>query len=426
MLNFPYREGKMQHLLASLRDEFEDKLKTLKENTVPREVLFEALPNKISVFIGMRRTGKTVFMFQKILALIQQGISISQIFYVNFEDDRLLTPNPQILSAMIDAFYSMYPENHDRHCYLFFDEVQNVTNWSQVIRRLFDSKKVSITLTGSSAKLLSKEIATSLRGRSLSTEIWPFSFQEFLLAKKIDFSKKIIGQRSYDNFKKHLITYLQFGGFPDTTSVSLDIQHQILQDYVNVVVMRDIIERHGITNITLIRYLIKALIRNVGSPFSVNKFFNDIKSQGISASKNTIYEYTEYLQDAYLLFTVPIFSESIRKVHTNPKKIYSIDTGLIGAYTLSLSPNYGHLFENLFYLDLRRKKHEIYYYITNEGHEIDFLSRDPLGKMHLWQIAWDVSDKDTMQREQRALTSAEKELKIQGTLVTPENYLENI
>ncbi len=412
----------MQNLLATLREEFEDKLKNLEPTIIPRETSFEAIPNKISVFIGMRRAGKTTFVFQQIQKLLATNIALSQILYLNFEDDRLLSPDHSILVNLTDAFYTQFPENHNKHCYLFFDEIQNVENWPQVIRRFFDSKKISIYLTGSSAKLLSTEIATSLRGRSLPTEIWPFSLREFLIARKEALPNSILSKKSSDQFGKQLITYLHASGFPETLFVSADVQRRILQDYVNVVITRDIIERHGITNVTLIRYMIKALLKNVASPFSVNKFHNDLKSQHISASKNTIYDYLQHIEDAYLLFSVSIYSESLRKIQTQPKKIYAVDPGLIQAYTLSFSPNYGHYFENLFYIDLRRRNHQIFYYHTQEGYEIDFVSKDPEGKMHLWQVVWDIQNKNTLERELRALQAAEKELGIKGVLITPESY----
>lgn len=406
----------------TLREEFEEKLNLLSNNILSREVVFESIKDKIAVFIGMRRTGKTVFLFQQIMNLLKTNVPLSQIFYVNFEDDRLMATDHKMLVDLCDAFYRKYPENYDRHCHLFFDEIQNVPNWPIVIRRFLDTKNASIYLSGSSSKLLSKEIATSLRGRSLPTEIWPFSFSEFLLDKKINYSLPM-GKKAHDNFYKHLEAYLHMGGFPEVISVSSDTKNRILQDYVNVVIMKDIIERHNISNITLIHYMIKTLIKNVGTSFSVNKFFNDVKSQGISASKNTLYDYIQYIEDAYLLFFVPIYAESVRKVHTNPKKIYAVDPGLVGSYTLSLSPNYGHLFENLVFLDLKRKNHEVFYYLTKEGYEIDFLSKTPQGEIRLWQVVWDLQDEKTMQRELRALKSAENELGVKGEIITPESYL---
>jgi len=412
----------MTLLFNTLREEFDAKLKN-GPVFLRRHIHFEPLPNKISVFIGMRRTGKTTYVFQCIQSLLAQQVLSSQILYVNFEDDRLLSQDHSLMVELIDSFYSTHPENHLQRCYLFFDEIQNVPNWPLVIRRLFDSKNVQICLTGSSAKLLSKEIASSLRGRAYAKEIWPFDFQEYLEANKTPLAPIPWGKMQFDVASQALQQYLQYGGFPEVVYYRHDVQNRILQEYVNLVVMRDIVERYKISNISFIKYFIKTLMRNVGSPFSLHKFFNDAKSQGFSLAKSTVYEYLTYLEDAYLLFTVPLFSESLRKVQTNPKKIYAIDPGLVNAYTFSLLKNSGHLFENIVFLDLKRKEHEMFYYVTKEGFEIDFLTRDQNGNMHLWQVAWDVENEATLLRETRALESAKKELGIEGTLITPEWYL---
>jgi hypothetical protein len=170
--------------------------------------------------------------------------------------------------------------------------------------------------------------------------------------------------------------------------------------------------------------MIKTLIKNVGSHFSINKFFNDLKSQGFSIGKMTLHGYLDHIEDAYLLFTVPLYSESVRQTQTNQKKIYAIDTGLVNAYVPHYTSNEGHFFENLIYLDLRRKGHEIYYYLTHSRYEVDFLSRDRMGKFNLFQIVWDTSDPETFTTKKRALTEAETELGIQGQIITRENYFE--
>lgn len=409
-------------LFQELREEFIQEI-SIFNNGTPREAKFSDIPNKIKVAIGMRRSGKTYFLMQQIRALQQNGLPLSQIFFMSFEDDRLLPMSQDSLRSFIDEFYSLYPENHGKPCYFFLDEIQNVADWPILVRRVFDSKRVELYLTGSSAKLLSKEIATSLRGRSVATEIWPFSFDEYLFAKKVEPVGKIVGKAVRDRLMQHLIEYLMHGGFPEAIHLELPDRNGLLQDYVNVVIFRDIIERYGITNITLIKYMIKTLLKNVGTSFAVNKFYNDLKSQGFSVSKTTIHDYLGYIEDAYLAFTVPLYSESIRKVHSNPRKIYAVDSGLVNAYTLSLSKNYGHLFENLVYLDLRRKGHEIYYYLTNERYEIDFMTKDKSGNLHLYQVVWDDSNPETMERETRALRIAEKELGIKGEIITPAKYI---
>jgi len=413
----------MKNLLPILLSEFKERFNTL-SHFISRNYAFPELEQKIKVAIGMRRVGKTYLLFQTIQKLIQEkNIPWERFLYLNFEDDRLLPCSQQMLRELLEEFYSLTPENHNHTCYFVLDEIQNVENWALVIRRFFDTKKVQIYLTGSSAKLLSKEIATSLRGRSFAIEVWPYSFSEYLTANQIEHPPEWFGKKEQDVFLQHFQNYLEQGGFPETTGVATAERRRILQDYTELVIMRDIVERYNITNIALIKYLISTLIKNVGGPFSVNKFANDIKSQGFTGAKNTIYDYLSHIEDAYLVFLVPLFSESIRKVTTNPRKIYAIDTGLVKAYSFSLNENFDHLFENLIYLDLRRQGCKIYYYLTRERYEIDFLVEDKLGARKLYQVLWDASNKETLARETRALDAAMQELKIPGQIITPETYI---
>lgn len=414
----------MKQLLETLIEEFAEIQKAHNEN-IPRLLKFPFAPQLIQVAIGMRRTGKTYFLFQTIQKLLEEGVSQESILYINFEDDRLLPMDQKQLGQLIDSFYSLYPENHDRLCYLFLDEIQNVERWPLVIRRLYDSKKVEIYLTGSSAKLLSKEIASSLRGRSLTTEVFPYSFQEYFTAHDIPPLEQPLGTKKRDVYRKHLEEYLTTGGFPAVQKLHTNERRTVLQSYVDSVVFRDIIERHGITNTALIKYLIKALLKNSAAPFSVNKFYKDIKSQGHAVGKDTLYDYMNYLEDAFLVFSVPLFTESHRKREINPKKIYAIDTGLVSANLLT-TDNLGPLFENLIYLDLRRCGYTVYYYKTANDYEIDFVAKHPNGSHELLQVAWDLSAPGVLEQEERALKEAEKELGIPGRLIDPDTYLRQL
>ncbi len=412
----------MDHLLSILLEEFSDQLPDT-EDSVKRKEIFPDVDKMINVAIGMRRSGKTYLLYQKIRDLLAQGVHLEQILFINFEDDRLLPMSQKELGALLDMFYTLYPQNHDRKCYFFLDEIQNVEGWPRVIRRFYDSKKVKIFLTGSSAKLLSKEISTSLRGRSIATEVWPYSFQEYWEAHDIHKPKSLIGKKILDQFYHHFEEYLVIGGFPAIQYLYENERRTILQNYISTVIFRDIIERHKITNIALVKYLIKFLIKNISSLFAVNKFYNDVKSQGIKVGKDTIYQYLEYIEDAFLIFSVPLFTESVRKMQLNPKKIYAVDSGLIYANRLDISHNFGCLFENLVFLDLKRQGAKIYYYRTKEGFEIDFLVEHQNGSMELLQVVWDINDPSTKEREERALKSAMKELGIPGRMITPQSYL---
>lgn len=292
-----------------------------------------------------------------------------------------------------------------------------------MIRRFYDSKKVRIFLTGSSAKLLSKEIATSLRGRSIATEVWPYDFHEFWKAQLIPSPKRPMSQKKIDVFYHHLQDYFSIGGFPAVQYLHENERRTILQNYVDTVIFRDIVERYKITNTSLVKYLIKTLLKNVASPFSVHKFYKDSKSQGFKMSKDAVYQYMAYIEDAFLIFSVPIFSESIRKIQTNPKKIYAVDNGLIVANRLSISNTIGNLFENLIYLDLRRENKQVWYYLTASGHEVDFVTKNLAGDYELIQVIWDINHSETYKREKRSLEEAEKELGIKGKILTAQEYL---
>ncbi len=388
-----------------------------------RDYQFPQSENMIKVAIGIRRGGKTHFLYQTINQLIDQGIHKEQILFINFEDDRLLPMDAKAMGELLDAFYNLYPENHRRRCYLFLDEVHNVENWQLAVRRFYDSKNTQLYLTGSSAKLLSKEIHTTLRGRSLSLEIWPYSFHEYLNTHHIPLPEKPFGQASFDVMQKQLIHYFSQGGFPAVQTMSAHERLDTLQNYADTVLLRDIIERYHVTNIPVLKYLTNTLLKNAATIFSINKFYNDIKSQGYKIGKDTIHLYLGYIQDAFLSFTVPFYSESERIKQNQSKKIFSIDNGLINAVSLNMQHNYGKLFENLIYLDLRRQNKEIYFYHTTDGYEIDFVTKDKLGHRELIQVCWDVSDKTTLEREKRALAQAEKELGVKGKIITPRDYL---
>jgi hypothetical protein len=225
--------------------------------------------------------------------------------------------------------------------------------------------------------------------------------------------------------RAHLLQYFQQGGFPGVQNLASSERLETLQGYVETVIFRDIVERYQVTNLSLLRYLIHSLMKNVASLFSINKFYNDIKSQGFKVGKDTLYTYLEYIEDAYLIFTVPLFSESLRMRQNAPKKIYAIDSGLLLANSFNLSPNLGKLFENLVYLDLRRQKKQVFYYKTSSGYEIDFIAQYDQQRPEILQVVWETEDKKTIEREIRALKEAEKELGISGKIIDLNTYLKS-
>ncbi len=412
----------MLAFLETLQEEFRSAL-VQTERSIPRDYSFPEAKNMIKVAVGMRRSGKTYFLFQTVRKLLSDGVPLEHILYINFEDDRLLPIDHKAMGQLIDAWYTLHPNNHNHCCYLFLDEVQNIEGWPLVLRRLLDTKNIQIYVTGSSAKLLSKEIATSLRGRSISIEIFPYSYKEYLAAHDLDPPVKPLGRKTLDLQRSYLLDYFRIGGFPGIQAIPSNEQLETLQNYVETVIFRDIVERHQIGNIALLKYFIHFLLKNVSSPFSINKFYNDIKSQGYKVGKDTLYSYLAYLEDAFLIFSAPIFTESLRHRQTTPKKMYAIDNGLIGANTFNLSDNTGKLLENQVFLDLLRQGKKIFYYLTEDGYEIDFVTQDLKGNHEIIQVAWEADDPLTRSREERALRQAEKELGLKGKLIDYQSYL---
>ncbi len=370
----------------------------------PRDVSLPGLPGKADVVIGMRRSGKTWFLYQQIEERIASGIDRGRLLYLNFEDERLLPLAAADLARIPEAFYRRTPANREHLCWFYFDEIQNVPGWETFVRRLLDTEKVALVLTGSSARLLSREIATSLRGRSLSTEILPFSFAESLRHEGMSLPPSWPPGAKVRSLLEHrLERYLESGGFPEVQSLSQDLRVRVLQEYVDVVIFRDVVERHGVDNLPALRYLERRLLASPAGRFSVSKLFNDLKSQGMRVGKDTLYEYLAHLEDSFLLSTVTIASPSARVRQANPRKCYPIDPALSSALSFRASGDVGHLLETAVYLELRRRGRSVAYVSTRSGYEVDFLAEDSRGSRELIQVCAVLEDPATRQRELRAL-----------------------
>lgn len=408
----------MKNIISQLIDDFQERnLPT----PVPRATVFSEIKGKADVVIGMRRSGKTWFCFQKINQLLQKNIPRNQILYLNFEDERLLEFTVNHFQEILDVYYGKYPENKNTTCYFFFDELQRIHQWEIFVRRLLDSENIQIFITGSSSKLLSTEIATSLRGRSLTTEIFPFSFQEFLKYHGLFAEKPItFGSKTTAILRNAVKKYFKNGGFPEVQNIDPNIKTELLQGYIDTVLLKDVIERHRVNNITAIKHLVRTLMHSAGRKFSINKFYNTLKSMSVKCTKNNLYAYMDHLTDAFVFYRIHIHSRSEKARMINPSKIYSIDTGLLNAMTFQNSSDYGPLLENMVFMHLRRNNYQIEYVNTKQGFETDFFARHSLtNDVQLIQVCWKMTDKKTFDREYRGLQSAMEEFSINsGTIVT--------
>lgn len=375
------------------------------KNIIKRDYNIPTDSGKIVSLIGVRRSGKT-FMLYSLIEQLRKTVDRENIIYINFEDDRLFPIALKDLDLLVEAYYELYPNKREEKIYFFLDEVQAIENWEVFVRRIYDTLNIALFITGSSSKLLSSEIATSLRGRTIVYEIFPFSFKEYLSFRGIEIN--LYSSKSSSFIQNAFNTYLKDGGFAETFGKSEDVQKRILKDYMDIMIYKDIIERYNIKNHNLLKHLIKYLFVNMGTLVSWTKIYNEYKSLGYKLSKDTLFEYISYLQESFLLFTAPIFRNSVREEQRNPKKLYVIDNGFKKLFDINLSKDYSKLYENLAFLHLRRLSDEIYYFKGRQ--EVDLYANIDGGI--LVNVSYDVQDKRTLKREMDALLEGMKYFKI--------------
>jgi predicted AAA+ superfamily ATPase len=374
-----------------------------------RDIRLPTVPGKATAVIGMRRSGKTTFLWQCLSDRLAAGAPRQAMLFLNFEDDRLAGIQNSDLQWVIEEYYRLHPGFRDTHrVSLFFDEIQVVPGWEAFARRVLDTERVDLFVSGSSARLLSREVATSMRGRGMEVLVHPFSFREALRHAGAEPGKpwRMLSKARRSDMDRRLRDYLVTGGFPEAQGVAAVDRAGLLRTYVDVTILRDVIERHAISNPVALRWLQRHLLANPAALFSVQKFHDALRSQGIPVGKDTLHAFLGYLEDTFLIRTVSIHTASERQRMVNPRKAYAVDPGLIPVYEHSGRANLGHALETAVYVELERRGCDTAYFRTREGFEVDFISRTPLGKWSLLQICADMSDPGVRAREVRALASA--------------------
>jgi hypothetical protein len=393
-----------------LGEKLSDSLSTAIPSVTPRRLYGAVqLPGKVTAVVGMRRTGKTMFLHQIQRERLQAGLGRERLPHVNFEDERLAGLAAEHLHPLVEEYYRRFPALRGRETVVWcFDEIQNVPGWERFIRRMLDTEKVEIFITGSSAALLSREIATALRGRAWEVAIHPFSFEEALRhgGGRVPKRPEALGARERSALERAFLDYLATGGFPEAQGLPAASRHRLLRDYVDVAMLRDVVERHGVSNVAGLRWLVRHLLGNAGALFSVEKFYAALKSQGISISKDTVHQLMGHLQDCFLVRTVWMEAGSERKRMVNPRKAYPVDPGLIPVFDRTGRANLGHALETAVLVELERRRAEVSYVKTPQGHEVDFFARYPFGEGELIQVCADTTAAETAGRELRALMEA--------------------
>lgn len=381
---------------------------------LPRTVLDDLnyKSKEIIDLVGVRRSGKS-----SILNLIIKRLNLGADFlFLNFEDPFFITNNkPQIIEESIEIFKEYF--NPDLK-YLFFDEIQEIDQWEKAIRKLRDSGDYKIFLTGSSAKLLSGEIASLLTGRHLSYAIFPLSFKEFLGFRNVSLSNKkdlVLKEKTILRFFNQ---YLQIGGFPEAV---LSQDKKILKNYFSDILQKDIMARYDIREKGLLEKMAVFLLSNSSKTVSIESIKN-----AFNVSFTLVASYLDYFKESFLILELTQFAYSLKKQNKAFKKIYSIDTGLANAVSFKFSEDKGRMLENAVFLELKRRELEIYYYKTKNNLEVDFLVKEKTKPKELIQVCWSLKDPKTKAREIKALREAMEEMELKQGLILTENEEEII
>ena len=375
-------------------------------------------PNVVVAIIGVRRAGKSYIMRQVIKKLIKTGVEKKNILMVNFEDKRFVEFYPRLL----DEIYETYLEflKPDEKQFIFLDEIHNTPNWERWVRTMQELGKAKIVISGSSAKLLSGELATVLTGRHLDMFVFPLSFKEFLHFKNLKIKDELDVVANRIEIKRLFNEYFEFGGFPEVVLSSE--KKQLLLTYFDDILTKDIEKRYNLRRGEKLRVLAKFYLTNISSTIT----FNSLK-RFLGTTTNTIEKYSSYLEEANIIFFVKRFSFKVKNQEKSPRKVYSVDVGLANAVGFRVSENLGRVAENIVAIELKKGEKlnpniEVYYWTDYTGKEVDFVIKEGLKVKQLIQVTYVSSRNEIKKREIKALLKASEELKCKDLLMITWDY----
>lgn len=368
-----------------------DQKETYLNNTIiTRQYLLEENVNYC--FVGIRRTGKSYLMYQQIKQLESKGVPLSQIVYVNFEDERLLETKVTDLNTILEIGLEMSGSTNKP--YLFLDEIQNINGWEKFVRRIADMK-YRINITGSNSKMLSSEIASTLGGRFIIMNVYPYSFTEYLTANHREKNYlDVISTQDRADVLSLYNEYVTFGAFPEL--VDIKNKRAFLSSIYQTIYLGDIITRNKISNDFAIKLILKKIAESVTKPLSFSRLTNILKNTGMAIGKQTVKNYVGYMTDSYLLFTLQNYAAKLVDKETSPK-YYFMDTGLLG---LMLLDSKSAQLENLVAIELIRRYGVENVFFFENNVEIDFYI--PSERLAIQVSLQVLDDIDTKERETRA------------------------
>lgn len=373
---------------------------------VERPIYFEEQANY--VLVGIRRAGKSYQMYQDIQNLVRSGkATLEDCLYINFEDERISSIDASELGLLLECYAEMYD---NRKPLIYLDEIQNIEGWEKFARRLADSK-YRVFITGSNARMLSRDIATTLGGRYIIREVFPFSFAEYLTFHQVHLKTNW----EFDPVQRLAIiksfnTYFHFGGFAET--FPLTDKREWINSLYQKILLGDIIARNEIRNSAAIRLLAKKLAESVMQPTTQTRLLHIVKSSGSNISRNTLADYLNYMNDVYLTFNIPNFTDSVAERMSSCKR-YFYDNGLLSNFLINAETK---LLENIVAVNLiehyGKEEDKVFFY--NKGVEVDFYIPDE--EMAL-QVSYSVDDSITREREVRALYQMSQVFSIKNAFI---------
>lgn len=387
--------------------------------------------NLAQVIVGARRCGKTYRLFQEMHDVIAAGYDPKTMLYFNFEDERLKPYSSDLLADVVDTFFAMHPAAKEEGCFLFFDEIQEVPDWSLFLRRVIDSTKATVYVTGSSSKMLSAELASEFRGRSLSKELFPLSFSEFVHLKQ---SQYVAESGAFSSLgaaalRNALGDYLLRGGFMAALSLPAVEGMMLMQEYAYRTAAMDVVERYNLRTPQVAVSFLSRCLASSARELSVNKVANELKSRGVSTSRETLASLLAYYEEAYLVFSLGDLNRALADNPRSSSKVYAVDPGMFTAFSRAASKEEGQRLETVVFNKLRRtvpavragSLARLTFLHEGASHEVDFVAGDTLlGDVYrLIQVSVDLANPKTRKREVSALEAAMEKYGIdEATIVT--------
>ena len=367
----------------------------------PRALQLPVDGGKVVALVGIRRSGKTFILLETIRRLVAGGVDRRQIIQLSFEDDRLHPLRPDEYDLILQAHAELHPDLAGRPRYLFLDEVQSAPEWERFVRRLHDTRVGPVFVTGSSSHLLTREIATGLRGRCLSFEVFPLSFPEYLGFRGIAVER--YSRDSEAAASAAFGDYLETGGLPEVVLADPALRSRVLKEYVDLVFYRDLVDRHRLASPLVMRELLRHCFASPASLLNPHKLYHDFRSRGLPLGKDTLYRYVALLEESFLVFPVPVAERSLRKRAMRPKKLHVIDWALGYPYQPGEMIDRGRRLENAVFLHHRRRREDLGYVAGPP--EIDLVVGS--ARPEAWiNSAWTLSDGATWERETAGLVAS--------------------